>query len=171
MTKIKTTKNVTRPVLIFFKNLNLNLIRNSFSDLVNSLHYLAYFWRFNQLCALWHSDHDEREAKPFSGLSEPGGISNIVGIICPHRSVNSILTVWGGRLCTPHFYRPKNLESNLCYPQFFQKNEKNRPQVEFFCSFFGRIEDTIICFQDLLTFNDVNKDLLKAKVQSDALSM
>ena len=25
-------------------------------------------------------------------------------------------------------------------------------QVEFFCSFFGRIEDTIVCFRDLLTF-------------------
>ena len=38
------------------------------------------------------------------------------------------------------------------------KNEKNRPnsttipQVDFFCSFFGRNEGTLNCFRDLLTF-------------------
>ena len=49
---------------------------------------------------------------------------------------------------------------SLILPKNERKYEKIRhnstmiPQVDFFCSFFWRIEDTIICFRDLLTFSE-----------------
>ena len=53
-----------------------------------------------------------------------------------------------------------NLESKLWFPQFFQKRtkltimSKEEAQDSKFCSFFGRIEKTINCFRDLLTFSN-----------------
>ena len=48
----------------------------------------------------------------------------------------------------------------LWYPQFFPKNRtkltilsKEDAQNNEFCSFFGRIHETITCFRDLLTFS------------------
>ena len=43
---------------------------------------------------------------------------------------------------------------------FFQKTNENKSHSsrnEFVCSFFGRIQDTKICFWDYLTFNNTSK--------------
>ena len=76
---------------------------------------------------------------------------------------SKIITIW--------YQRSENLETNLWRPQFFQKtNEKKMPlgpQVKFFFafrSFFGRIENTTICFRDFLTFITYTFPVLLLKV-------
>ena len=63
----------------------------------------------------------------------------------------------------------ENLENILWCPQFFHKtNEKMKKNVlrlTTFCLFFGRIKDTIIYFQNRLTFiNKFDKGLCLIKV-------